>query len=109
MKVAYIYRFAKTAKDLSEAFHDRPMPPLDEAVYWIEYVARHKDTEAARLMRTPALDLHLYQYLLLDVFAAILLGLLTVFWCLRLLGRVVTRLVIGKRGESSESPKKKNS
>lgn len=81
------------------------MPPLDEAVYWLEYVARHKDTSAAKLMRTPALDLHLYQYLLLDVLAVIFVGLFIVFWCLKLARRVITGLVVGKRDESSKKKK----
>lgn len=27
---------------LSKLFHDQPMKPLDKAIYWIEYVIRHK-------------------------------------------------------------------
>ncbi|XP_008204964.1 UDP-glucuronosyltransferase 2C1 [Nasonia vitripennis] len=100
-------KYAKTAKELSDAFRDRPMPPLDEAVYWIEYVARHKDTAAVRLMRTPALDLHLYQYFLLDVLALIFFALLTFFWCLRQLGRTIYKLIARKHDESSKKSKKK--
>lgn len=42
------------------------MSPMDTAVYWVEYVARHK---GAPHMKTAAVDMPLYQYLLLDVLA----------------------------------------
>lgn len=51
---------------LRDVFLDRPMPPLDTGIYWIEYVLRHK---GAPHLRSPALDLSVVQYLLLDVVA----------------------------------------
>ncbi|XP_044750032.1 UDP-glycosyltransferase UGT5-like isoform X4 [Coccinella septempunctata] len=58
--------FRAKAKALSERFRDRPMSPMDTAIYWVEYVARHK---GAPHMKTAAVDMPLYQYLLLDVLA----------------------------------------
>ncbi|XP_066998723.2 UDP-glucosyltransferase 2 [Anabrus simplex] len=46
---------------------------INKAVWWIEYVIRH---DGARHLRSAALDLTWYQYLLLDVIAAILAALL---------------------------------
>lgn len=51
------------------------MSPLDTAVYWIEYVIRHK---GAPHLRSVAADLPWYQYLLLDVaiaFVALILAI----------------------------------
>ncbi|KAG5887594.1 hypothetical protein JTB14_025753 [Gonioctena quinquepunctata] len=56
----------QSMSDLSERFKDRPLSPMDTAIYWIEYVARHK---GAPHMRTAAADMPIYQYLLLDVIA----------------------------------------
>lgn len=56
-------------KELSALFHNRPLKPLDTAVYWIEYVIRHK---GAFHLRTAASTLSWYQYLLLDVIAFLL-------------------------------------
>jgi len=42
------------------------MSPLDTAVYWTEYVIRHK---GAAHLKTVAVDMPWYQYLLLDVLA----------------------------------------
>jgi len=55
---------ARKAKELSERFRDRPMSPLDTAIYWVEYVARHK---GAHHLRTAAVGMPWYQYVLLDV------------------------------------------
>lgn len=47
---------------------DQPMKPLDKAIFWLEYVIRH---QGAPHLRTAALSLRWYQYLLLDVAAFI--------------------------------------
>ncbi|XP_059045118.1 uncharacterized protein LOC131840922 [Achroia grisella] len=56
-------KFHKNVKDLSRAWHDRPMSPLDTAVYWTEYAARNSKFT----FRTAAADVPLYQYLNLDI------------------------------------------
>ncbi|KAM3961541.1 UDP-glucosyltransferase 2-like [Aphomia sociella] len=50
-------------KELSRAWHDRPMSPLDTAVFWTEYVARNSNFT----FRTAAADVPLHQYLNLDI------------------------------------------
>ncbi|XP_046658304.1 LOW QUALITY PROTEIN: UDP-glycosyltransferase UGT5-like [Homalodisca vitripennis] len=76
--------YREKAKDLSERFTDRPMSPLDTAVYWTEYVLRHK---GARHLRSPAVDMPWYQLWLLDVAVVLLVclaGLLLVmYWLAR--------------------------
>lgn len=59
---------------MSSIFHDRPMPSLDKAVYWVEYVIRHK---GAHHLRSSAMDLTWYQYYLLDVLAFLILVILS--------------------------------
>ncbi|KAJ4428693.1 hypothetical protein ANN_25686 [Periplaneta americana] len=49
-------------------FRDRPLSALDTAIFWTEYVLRHK---GAPHLRSAAVDLTWYQYLLLDVIAFI--------------------------------------
>lgn len=44
--------------------HDRPMKPMDLAVYWTEFVIRHR---GAPHLRVAGLDLPWYKYLLIDV------------------------------------------
>ncbi|KAE9535554.1 hypothetical protein AGLY_007455 [Aphis glycines] len=56
--------YAKNAKIASIRFKDRPMTPQQSVVYWTEYVIRHK---GAPHLKSHALNLTWYQYLLLDV------------------------------------------
>lgn len=70
------FSFQAQAKELSEKFRDRPMPPLETAIYWVEYVARHK---GAHFMKTAAVNMPFYQYYLLDVIAFIVTVLLMLF------------------------------
>lgn len=60
---------------LSRIHHDQPMKPLDEAVFWIEFVMRNK---GAKHLRVQAHNLSWYQYHCLDVivFLLAIVGLL---------------------------------
>nr|XP_057924617.1 UDP glucuronosyltransferase 5 family, polypeptide G1 [Doryrhamphus excisus] len=49
---------------LSRLHHDRPVSPLDEAIFWIEYVIRNK---GAAHLRPAAYGLSWYSYFCLDV------------------------------------------
>ncbi|XP_067262853.1 UDP-glucuronosyltransferase 2C1-like isoform X1 [Chanodichthys erythropterus] len=58
--------YKENAMHLSRIHHDRPMKPLDESVFWIEFVMRNK---GAKHLRVEAHNLTWYQYHCLDVFA----------------------------------------
>nr|ADC91960.1 UDP glucuronosyltransferase 2 family polypeptide b3 isoform 1 [Danio rerio] len=58
--------YKENAMRLSRIHHDRPMKPLDESVFWIEFVMRNK---GAKHLRVEAHNLTWYQYHCLDVFA----------------------------------------
>ncbi|XP_032757475.1 UDP-glucuronosyltransferase 1-1 [Rattus rattus] len=60
---------------LSSLHKDRPIEPLDLAVFWVEYVMRHK---GAPHLRPAAHDLTWYQYHSLDVIGFLLAIVLTV-------------------------------
>ncbi|XP_045481096.1 UDP-glycosyltransferase UGT5-like isoform X8 [Harmonia axyridis] len=86
--------FRAKAKALSERFRDRPMSPMDTAIYWVEYVARHK---GAPHMKTAAVDMPLYQYLLLDVLAFLGLILLVFSYISYKILSLVLRSVFSKK------------
>ncbi|CAL8104484.1 unnamed protein product [Orchesella dallaii] len=67
--------YVQKAQALSKLVKDLPQSPLDKAVYWTEYVLRHK---GALHIRSAARDLNFFQYYVLDVTAFILgaLGLI---------------------------------
>ncbi|XP_049828787.1 UDP-glycosyltransferase UGT5-like [Schistocerca gregaria] len=76
-EVLAVPRYRENAQRLSRIFNDRPRKPVDEAVYWTEYVIRH---QGAPHLRSSALDLAWYQYFLLDVVAALLAAVLLVLF-----------------------------
>ncbi|XP_046658306.1 UDP-glycosyltransferase UGT5-like isoform X2 [Homalodisca vitripennis] len=90
--VLYDSRYKESAKLLSERFRDRPMSPLDTAVYWTEYVLRHN---GARHLRSAAVDMPWYQLWLLDVALVLLAGLASVlfvvFWLARRVANFISR------------------
>ncbi|XP_025206881.1 UDP-glucuronosyltransferase-like isoform X2 [Melanaphis sacchari] len=82
--------YRQKAKELSEAFRDRPMSPLETAVYWTEYVIRHK---GAPQLRSAAVGMPWYQYYLIDVLVVIFLTVTTIFVLLYcLIFKVLLRL-----------------
>jgi glucuronosyltransferase len=58
--------YTSTAKTMSKYFKDQPIAPLDRAVYWTEYVIRHKGT---RHLQSSARELNFIEYYCLDVIA----------------------------------------
>jgi glucuronosyltransferase len=84
------HRYRENAQRLSRIYRDQPLTPLQQAVYWTEYVIRHK---GAPHLRSAVLDLAWYQYLLLDVITVLALAVgslvLIVFMSLRaVLGKI---------------------
>uniref|UniRef100_A0AAR5PJR7 UDP-glucuronosyltransferase n=1 Tax=Dendroctonus ponderosae TaxID=77166 RepID=A0AAR5PJR7_DENPD len=83
-------KYRANAQRLSAYFKDRPMKPMDTAVYWVEYIVRH---QGAPILQSAAKDLAWYQYYLIDVaaflmfFSALLASIVAkVFVLLRNLG-----------------------
>ncbi|KAM6307415.1 UDP-glucuronosyltransferase 1A9-like [Aegotheles albertisi] len=74
--------YKENIKRMSDLHLDRPIHPLDLAVYWVEFVMRHK---GAPHLRPAAHDLNWVQYHSLDVIAfllvVVLLSLFISFKC----------------------------
>lgn len=61
------------AKETSAFLKDNPVDPMDEFVYWVEYVIRHK---GAKHLKSNAVNQCFTSYLLLDIVGVIVLGFL---------------------------------
>ncbi|XP_059015964.1 UDP-glucuronosyltransferase 2A1 isoform X5 [Mustela lutreola] len=61
--------YKENATRLSRIHHDQPVKPLDRAVFWIEFVMRHK---GAKHLRPAAHNLTWFQYHSLDVIGFLL-------------------------------------
>jgi len=60
--------FAKTATEVSARFHDQQQTPLDRAIWWTEYIIRHK---GASHLRSASRDLNFIQFHSLDTLAVL--------------------------------------
>ncbi|XP_046312610.1 UDP-glucuronosyltransferase 2B31 [Marmota monax] len=69
--------YKENAMKLSRIQHDQPVKPLDRAVFWIEFVMRHK---GAKHLRVAAHDLSWFQYYSLDVLGFLLACVATVMF-----------------------------
>ncbi|XP_045389030.1 UDP-glucuronosyltransferase 2A3 [Lemur catta] len=61
--------YKENAMRLSRIHHDQPVKPLDRAVFWIEFVMRHK---GAKHLRAAVYNLPWFQYHSLDVIGFLL-------------------------------------
>ncbi|EAT45644.1 AAEL003099-PA [Aedes aegypti] len=96
--------YARNAKLVSERFRDKPMTPKETAVFWTEYVIRHR---GAPHLRSSAMDLSLIQYHLLDVYAVMLVMALAVVALNICIAMKILRKVFGRK--PSVDKKKKRS
>nr|CAD7452121.1 unnamed protein product [Timema tahoe] len=81
-------RYSANAKKTSFQFRDRPHTALETAVYWVEYVIRHR---GAPHLRSAGADLPTYQYLLLDVISVLVLGVVSFLYLTYIVIRTVLR------------------
>nr|CAD7256361.1 unnamed protein product [Timema shepardi] len=93
--IIYDNSFRENIKRISVLREDMPDKPLERAVWWTEYVLRHK---GAPHLRTAAVDMPWYQFLLLDVIAFLLMTAITVLLVLYLFIRKL--LVDGVRNKT---------
>ncbi|XP_005672351.1 UDP glucuronosyltransferase 1 family, polypeptide A6 isoform X2 [Sus scrofa] len=89
---------------LSSLHKDRPIEPLDLAVFWVEFVMRHK---GAPHLRPAAHDLTWYQYHSLDVIGFLLAVGLTVVFIAFKCCVFAYRKCFGKKGRVKKSHKSK--
>ncbi|CAL4063868.1 unnamed protein product [Meganyctiphanes norvegica] len=68
-------KYRDNVEERSRILVDQETSPLDRAVYWSEYVLRHK---GAKHLRSEAASMPMHQYLLLDVMAVITLAIVAI-------------------------------
>lgn len=78
--------YAKRVAAVSAVYRDQPMNPLDLAVYWVEYVVRHK---GAKHLHCTGQDLNFIQYHSIDsiliLFSILALVLLLIMLLIRII------------------------
>lgn len=68
-EVLYNQKYLKNTKEIASRLLDQPQPPMEKAIYWIEYVLRH---DGAHYMQTSAQHLSVIEYHNLDIYATFL-------------------------------------
>lgn len=64
------YSYVKNIVKLRELMQDQPQKPLDRAIWWIEYVLRHR---SARHLRSPVANMTWSEYLELRLISLLIL------------------------------------
>jgi len=72
--------YLESVTNLQNLILDTPLHPLDNTVWWLEYLLRHPHNPR---MRSPAKDLYWFQYYLLDVAGFVLMVVYIVYKMLR--------------------------
>lgn len=77
--------YTKRAQTVSAQFRDNPMRPMDEAMHWIEFIARHK--QQFPIFKPQGINVPWYIYFHLDILvvliAAVYLWLVSVKYVFR--------------------------
>ncbi|XP_046684814.1 UDP-glycosyltransferase UGT5-like isoform X1 [Homalodisca vitripennis] len=95
-------KYKENAQRISRIFRDRPMSPADSAVFWVEYVLRHR---GAHHLRSAATQLSWYQLALLDILAVFMAVIVILCFVLR---RIYSLLFVWKKQPKVTKKKKEN-
>lgn len=60
-------KYSNKAKEISAIFKDNPVDPMDTFVWWVEHVIKFR---GAKYLKSHAIDMSFFTYLLLDVWLA---------------------------------------
>uniref|UniRef100_A0A8C6U307 UDP-glucuronosyltransferase n=1 Tax=Neogobius melanostomus TaxID=47308 RepID=A0A8C6U307_9GOBI len=82
--------YTNNMKRLSRLHRDQPLSPMDQAVFWIEFVIRHK---GASHLKSHSVTLSWAAYHSLDVIAALLSTCLLFMWTFVYVGRYLCRKI----------------
>ncbi|XP_063840610.1 UDP-glycosyltransferase UGT5-like isoform X2 [Scylla paramamosain] len=83
-------KYKENVARMSASLRDQPTTPQERAVFWTEYVIRHR---GAPQLRCPAAQLSWVEFLMLDVVGLLLLALLLLLFLIRRLLRAVSAVL----------------
>lgn len=99
-EVLYNPKYEKNTNEIANRLGDQPQPPMEKAIYWVEYVLRH---DGAYYMQTSAQYLNFIEYHNLDIYATFVAAIfLTIFLPIYII-RKFLRMVLSCINSSSTS------
>lgn len=95
--------YLENIKKLQALFNDRLIKPLDQAIYWIEYVAKY-----GNILQSPVTKLNWWQRNLIDVYAFIAFCAIVALGAVVLILLTVNKLIFGSKSCPKRKDSKKN-
>lgn len=89
---------------MSHLLSERMNPPLDTAIWWIEYMIRN-GIEGAAHLKTPAISLKWYQYLCIDIILYMFSFLLLFYIIIKLFVIIYVKLTTCQNLEQQKNKK----
>ncbi|CAL8079963.1 unnamed protein product [Orchesella dallaii] len=89
-------RFYKNAKRISNVFRQRPVPPLDTALFWTEYVMTIMHKGNNTFIQSPSRTMSIFQYYSTDILIFFLLLLIIMILVAKNTLKIVYQLFISK-------------
>ncbi|XP_013097631.2 UDP-glucosyltransferase 2 [Stomoxys calcitrans] len=87
-------RYSEKAKEISKRYHDQPVKPMDLAIYWTEYVLRHR---GALHLRSPAQKMNFLKSNSIDTIGVLVLSVLFVLYLgVKILYKICKLLCAGR-------------
>lgn len=91
-KIMYDPKYKAEVKRKQILLRDQKETPLERAVFWTEYVLRHR---GAKHLQSTAKDLNFIQYYLLDVAIVLILATYILWYIVKILLGIIYALLIG--------------
>lgn len=104
VEVLNVDSFRDNMQRMSRLHRDQPMTPMDQAIFWVEYVMRHK---GAPHLRTEAYKMPWYSYYCVDVFLVFLMLVSLLFFSTYGIFKLCCKSK-GKSNQQKTLTKKKN-
>jgi glucuronosyltransferase len=92
-------KYKQNSEQASKEFKDRPLSPLDTAVFWVEYVIRHNGAPQLRIVGA---DLPWYQYYLVDVAIILFISFFAFLTVLVFITKFIIRFIYDGRKEKHD-------
>nr|XP_023019250.1 UDP-glucuronosyltransferase 2B2-like [Leptinotarsa decemlineata] len=93
-------KYKKRVQESKAILVDQPIKGVEKAVWWIEYVIRHK---GARILRSPSADMPFAEYFMLDVIGFILLCICLSFYAVEKVFALLRYILYSRRTKLKEN------
>ncbi|KAG8039572.1 hypothetical protein G9C98_008215 [Cotesia typhae] len=80
--------YNENVKKLSSLFLDRPTSPMDTAIYWVEYTARH-----GNVLQSPGSELSWWQLYFVDINLFFTICIIFIIYIIRLFFKLLSKII----------------